>query len=165
MINTLEYLASLIPDMTWYQGKLAAYISTINHNHYQVKFPLLYQYESVLEPAKYTPPDFNLEWVEENVEPATLDEIFWDIARSYTDEWIDELELNYNVNVHVDGRSGKWLVTDLTEESIMGLTGDDICGIVEELKRIELTVSTGNIWEDIFLSVYYNIYCTEEDDN
>lgn len=163
MRNTIEDLAKLIPDMSWYQGKLSADISTGGHNPYQVKFPILLQYETVFFPAEYTPEEFTWEWIEEHVTPEALDVIFWDICNSYTSEWIDELEREYAITVTVEGRSGKHLVTDLTETSIMELTATDICAIETELKRIESLVDNHNVWEDVALNVYYNIYCTEED--
>ena len=165
MQSTIEDLAKLIPDMSWYQGKLSAHISTIMHSRYRVKFPILYQYETVLFPAKYTPEEFNWDWIDANVSNETMNEIYWEICESYTSEWIDELEREYAIKVTVEGRNGKHLVTDLTETSIMELPATDICAIETELKRIESLVRNNNICEDMALNVYYNIYCTEEDGN
>lgn len=162
MQATIEQLCNLYNDMTWYNGKLAANIKCGSHNPWSLKFPLLTTYATPIDTAVYTPPDFNWEWIEEHTTPEEIDATFWEICESYTSEWVDGLEQEYTVNVHIDGRGGGWLVTDLTEESIMNLAGYEICGIQEELMRIENQVRTNNVWEDVALSFYYNLYAIPE---
>ena len=175
MRNTIEDVAGALDELDWrYEGmgrtspQLAICIKNYD-NLSDVKFPIElgcaayangFTYEGCV--TQFTDPGFTAEWICDNITDDVLSSYFSDTCSDIVSNWIDELDAATPERWYCTGRSGGWLTCDVTQESIMGWTMEDLCDFVYEKKRIEEMVRKYNPWEDVARDIYANFWEDDE---